>query len=212
MKRSSTISDKDKWAKIPSDEVLEKTVHSLGENGMDAIVVENSEEAKNKVLEILPKGAEVMTMTSRTLETIGVLPEINESGNYDSVRNKLNSMKRDTQGREMQRLGAAPEWVMGSVHAVTQDGKVLIASNTGSQLPAYVYGSDHVIWVVGAQKIVKDLDEAWKRLYEHVLPLESERLKKVYGVPSNVSKVLIVQKEIKPGRITLIFVREAIGF
>ncbi len=202
----------EKWTKIPNQEIIDKTIGVLKSNGIDVLVAENGEEAKKKVLELVPKGAEVMTMTSRTLETIGVLPEINESGNYDSVRNKLNSMKRDTQGREMQRLGAAPEWVMGSVHAVTQDGKVLIASNTGSQLPAYVYGSDHVIWVVGAQKIVKDLDEAWKRLYEHVLPLESERLKKVYGVPSNVSKVLIVQKEIKPGRITLIFVREALGF
>lgn len=202
----------DKWTKIPSQEILNKTVKALKANGIDAQIVENGKEAKEKVLSIVPEGVEVMTMTSATLDAIGIPPVINESGNYDSVRIKLNSMKRETQGREMQRLGTAPEWVMGSVHAVTEDGKILIASNTGSQLPAYVYGSDHVIWVVGAQKIVKDLDDAWERLYEHTLPLESERLKKIYGVPSKVSKVLIINKEIKPGRITLIFVKEVLGF
>lgn len=201
-----------KWTKIPSDAILDKTAGVLKENGVEVWIVDNKDDAKNKIVELIPKGSEVMTMTSETLNSIGVLPEINESGNYDSVRKKLNSMNRETQGREMQRLGVTPEYAIGSVHAVTEDGKVLIASNTGSQLPAYVYGADHIIWVVGAQKVVKDLDEAWKRLYEHTFPLENERSKKVYGVGSNVSKVLIVQKEIKPGRITLILVKEVLGF
>lgn len=201
-----------KWTEIPSDQILEKTAESLKEAGIDVQIVENREDAKKRVFDLIPKGAEVMTMTSETLNSIRVLPEINESGNYNSVRTKLNSIDRKTQGREMQRIGAAPEYAVGSVHAVTMDGKVLVASNTGSQLPAYVYGSNRVIWVVGAQKVVKDLDEAWKRLYEHTFPLENERSKKVYGVGSNVSKVLIVQKEIKPGRITLILVKEVLGF
>ena len=202
----------DKWTKVPNQKILEKTSKSLKANGIEVQIVGNGEEAKKKVLEIIPKGAEVMTMTSVTLDSIGIPPEINESGNYDSVRKKLNSMNRETQGREMKRIGAAPEWTVGSVHAVTEDGKVLIASNTGSQLSAYVYGSDHVIWVVGAQKIVKDLDSAWKRLYEHTFPLENERSKKAYGSGSNVSKVLIVNKEIRPGRLTLILVKEVLGF
>lgn len=212
MRKSNKSANSDKWIKIPSDEILGKTVESLKKNGIDALVVENGIEAKKKVLELIPKGAEIMTMTSRTLETIGVLPEINDSGNYDSVRNKLTKMNRDTDSREMQRLGASPEWVIGSVHAVTSDGEVLIASNTGSQLPAYAYGSDHVIWVVGAQKIVKDFDDAIDRLYEHTLPLESERLKGIYGVPSNVSKKLIINKEVKKGRILMIIVKEVLGF
>ncbi len=99
------------------------------------------------------------------------------------------------------------------MHAVTEDGKVLIASNSGSQLPAYAYGSGHVIWVVGAQKIVKNLDEGIKRIYEHSLPLESERARKAYGVPgSAVNKLLIINKEIIPGRITMILTKEKLGF
>ena len=123
------------------------------------------------------------------------------------------SMDRKTQGREMQKIGATPDWTIGSVHAVTEEGQVLIASNTGSQLPAYAYGSSHVIWVVGTQKIVKNIDQGIKRVYEHSLPLESERAKKAYGVPGSfVSKILIVNKEISPGRVVIIFINEKLGF
>ncbi|MBI3342389.1 LUD domain-containing protein, partial [Candidatus Curtissbacteria bacterium] len=114
---------------------------------------------------------------------------------------------------EMQKLGAAPKWSVGSVNAVTEDGKVLIASNTGSQLSGYVYGSQHVVFVVGAQKLVKNLDVAMERIYEYVLPLESERAKKAYGMPGSfVSKLLIINKEVRPGRVRLIFIKEALGF
>jgi hypothetical protein len=197
---------------IADDAALNKTVESLKKNGISSVVVENGEAAKKKVFELVPQGAEVMTMSSVTLDTIGVSDEVQNSGKYKSVKNELASMSRDTQHREMQRLGAAPEYTVGSVHAVTEDGQVVIASNTGSQLPAYAYASDHVIWVVGTQKITQNLDAAMKRIYDYVLPLESERLKKVYGVPSNVSKLLIISKEINPQRITLIFVKEKLGY
>ncbi len=202
-----------KWDQLADKQTIEKTIKSLHANGIEAEFVENGEQAKQRILEILPKGAEVMDMTSITLDTLGIPKELNESGNYNSVRNKLTSMDRNTQGIEMQKMGAAPDWVVGSVHAVTEDGQVLIASNTGSQLPAYAYGSSHIIWVVGVQKITKDTDEGMKRIYEYVLPLEAERARKAYGVPgSNVSKLLIVNKEVRPNRITIIFVNEVLGF
>lgn len=200
------------WDKVASDAQIKKTAAALKQNGIDALVVASGEEAKDKVLELIPKGAEVMTMSSVTLDSIGLTAEINESGNYEAVKPKLAVMNRETQAVEMQKLGAAPEYAVGSVHSVTEDGKVVVVSNTGSQLPAYAYGSMHVIWVVGAQKIVKDIDDAIDRIYDYVLPLESERLKKIYGVPSNVSKKLVISKEINPGRIRMIIVREVLGF
>ena len=121
-------------------------------------------------------------------------------------------MDRGKEGTEMQKIGAAPEWAIGSVHAITEDGHVLVASNTGSQLPAYVYGAGHVVWVVGAQKIVKDTTEGIQRIYEYCFPLENERLMKAYGVPSGVSKLLIINKEKIPERLTAIFVKEKLGF
>lgn len=201
------------WDTLADDVTIEKTIASLKVNNINAMVVLSKEEAKIKLLEMLPIGAEVFTMTSMTLEAMRVLSEINDSGIYDSVRKTLLSMNRETQGREMRKFGAAPDWAVGSVHAVTEDGEVMIASNTGSQLAAYVYGAGHVIWVVGTQKIVKNREEGFRRIYEHSLVLESKRAQKAYGVAkSAVNKILMVDKETQPGRITAIFVKEILGF
>lgn len=201
-----------KWDQLAGKETINKTITALKDNGIGAQFVETGEDAKRLVLSLIPEGSEVMNMTSVTLDTIGVAKEILESGRYNSVLNKLSSMDQATQGTEMQKLGAAPEYAVGSVHAVTEDGHVLIASNSGSQLPAYAYGSSHVIWVIGAQKIVKDTEEGMKRIYEYVLPLEDERAKKAYGVGSGVSKLLIFNKEKTAGRINIIIVNEVLGF
>lgn len=202
-----------KWAKLASEQTIQTTIKALKQNGIDAIAVNTGKEAKKKVLELIDENSEVMTMTSVTLDTIGLSEEINRAdGNFKPVRDKLYAMDRNTQAQEMNRLGAAPEVVVGSVHAVTLDGHVLIASASGSQLPAYVYSAGKVIWVVGTQKIVKNTDEGIKRIYEYVFPLEDARAKKAYGMGSGVNKLLIVNKEVIPGRITLILVKEKLGF
>lgn len=200
------------FSELATEQSITKTIEALAKNGLSTIVLGSGDEAKKKVLEMIPKGAEVMNMSSQTVDGIGLAREINELGKYKSVRGMFSTMDRKTQGSEMQKLGAAPEWAIGSVHAVTEDGKVIVASATGSQLPSYAYGSSHVIWIVGSQKIVKDLDQGMKRIYEYVFPLENERAKKAYGVGSGVNKVLILNKEVSPGRITMIIVKERLGF
>ncbi len=201
------------FGKLADDTSVQTVIAALKANNMDAVVVENGEAAKAKVRDLLPEKAEVMTMSSTTLDTLGLTDEINESGKYDSLKAKLNTMNRETQGLEMNRLGAAPDYTIGSVHAITEKGEVLIASNTGSQLPAYAFGANHVIWVVGTQKIVADVDEGMKRMYEHSLKLEAERVKKKYNWPgSAVNKMLMINKEARPGRITVVLVKEVLGF
>lgn len=203
----------DKWNKIADQKTLEKTAQSLKANGIETFIVENREEAKKKVLQLISRGTEVMTMTSVSLDTIGLSEEINRAdGKFKPVRDKLYAMDRNTKAQEMNRLGAAPEVVVGSVHAITEDGHVLVASATGSQLPAYVYSAGQVIWVAGSQKIVKNTDQGVKRIYEYVFPLEDARAKKAYGMGSGVNKLLIVNKEVAPKRITLILVKEKLGF
>lgn len=201
------------WNKLKSKEIVDKTIDALKRNGIDASFVDTKEDAKKEVLSIIPKGSEVMTMSSETLAQAGIVDVIDNSGEYDSVKKKFSSMNREKDHREMQRIGAAPKYALGSVHGVTQDGQIVVASNTGSQLPSYAYGSDQVIWIVSTKKIVDNLDNALKRVYEHVLPLESERVKKAYGMErSNVSKLLIISREINEGRLKLIFVNEDLGF
>ncbi len=201
------------YSQIASDEAIKETITNLAAHGITAVVADTKEQAKEKVLEMIPKNSSVMTMTSVTLDQTGIAEAINDNPDYVSIRKQLMTMDRATEGRKMQILGASPEYAIGSVHAVTRDGSMVIASNTGSQLPAEAYGSSHVIFVVGAQKIVNDLDAAMKRLYDYVLPLESERAHKAYGVPGSfVSKILIIHKEINPTRMQVVIVKEALGF
>jgi len=209
MAHSKLIPDQ-KYAALASDPQIDRTLKALEAHGIHALLAQNGAEAKQLVFENIPDGAEVFTATSRTLDTLGIPEEINQR--YDSVRFKLASMDSKTQMREMVKLGATPEYMVGSVHAVTEDGTVVIASNTGSQLAGYVASAAHVIWVVGTQKIVPNLDEAIKRIYEYTLPLEDERVLQAYGINSNVSKLLIVHKEVMPGRTTMILVKENLGF
>lgn len=143
---------------------------------------------------------------------MGIAEEIDKSGRYDSVREKLVMMNRKTQGREMEKLGATPEYMIGSVHAVTETGHVVIASKTGSQLAGYVAAAAHIIWVVGTRKIVPTLEDGMERVEEYTLPLESARALKAYGVESSINKLLIVNKEFMTGRTTMILVKENLGF
>jgi hypothetical protein len=199
-----------KWDTLADKATVEKTMAALKATGINSYFVENGAAAKQKFFELLPEGAEVMNNSSTTLNVLGITDELAKSSKYVSVRNKLTAMDRKTQNRLMQQMGAAPEWAVGSVHAVTQDGRVMIASASGSQLPGYAGGADHVIWVVGTQKIVKDLDDGNKRLYEYVLPLEDARARKAYGMGSAVNKLLIINND--KSRIHLVFVNEVLGF
>lgn len=200
------------WNNIASEEELERTSKSLESRGIEVIIANSREDAKRKVMSLIPKGAEVMAVSSVTLDETGISSEI-ENGDYVSVKKAVMSLNDDAQRAEARRKSSHSEYVVGSVHAVTQDGQVLVASGSGSQLPFYTYSSKHVIWVVGTQKIVRNLDDAMKRLYEYILPLESERIRKVYPSMSgsSVNKVLIFEKE-RPGRIKLVFVKERLGF
>ncbi len=203
------------WNMKPEQKVIERTIAALKANGIEAELVQNGEEARNKALSYIPEKAEVLTMTSITLESLGIAREINESGRYDSVRKALTAMNPKTQEREQRKLGAAPDFTMGSVHAVTESGTVLIASLTGSQLPAYVYAGGKVIWVVGVQKIVKNMEEGLQRINEYLIDKESERAIKAYGLPADFrtfpSRVLLYNRELVPGRIRLILVNEVVG-
>jgi hypothetical protein len=203
------------WNVLPKKGIIEKTIKALAANGIEAHFAANAEEAKVRALSFVPAGAEVFAMTSITLDEIGVSKEINETGKYDAVRPKLFTMDPKTQGREQRKLGAAPDFVMGSVHAVTESGQAMVASLTGSQLPGYAYGGGMVILVAGAQKIVRDVDQGMKRINDCLIGRESERARAAYGLPpgfrSFPSKVLILQREVQPGRVKLIIVNQVVG-
>jgi len=145
------------FAGLASDKQIDAAASALERNGVASFVVDSGEDARNSVRSILPIGAEVFNNTSRTLEAIGVAEDIERSGLYQPLRPRLYQMDREMQGREMRRLAAAPDFLVGSAHAVTEEGSVLIASASGSQLGPIVSGAGHVVLVIGGQKIVADL-------------------------------------------------------
>ncbi|OFY86416.1 MAG: hypothetical protein A3F72_11500 [Bacteroidetes bacterium RIFCSPLOWO2_12_FULL_35_15] len=196
-----------KYSKLANDEAIRKTMEALLKNGITSFVFVTVDEVKKKLFELLPENAEVMDMTSVTLKKLGISDEIFNSGKYDSLRKKLGSLD----DKLRRKLSCVADFSIGSVHAVTLNGEILIASATGSQLAAYAYGSGKVIWIVGTQKIVKDREEGMKRLYEYCLPLENERAKKVYKSPSKMGKILTINSE-TPGRLTILFIKQNIGF
>ncbi len=200
------------FARLATDEQIERTAKALEARNIKTLIAENGEEAKRMFFDLVPEGAEVFLGASVTLETLGIKDEIDNSGKFNALRPKMFAMDRATQGREIRKLGGAPDYAAGSVHAVTEDGRVLIASNTGSQLGPYASGAGKVIWVVGAQKLVMDLDEGMKRLEEYTVPLEEVHMQQLYNMHTNLSKLLIVNKEVRPDRITMIIVKEELGF
>jgi hypothetical protein len=191
---------------------VERTSAALEANGIAVLRAADAAEAKQIVLDLIPAGAQVHHGASQTLEVTGITEAIEHSGRYEPLRPRIFSMDRATQADEIRRLTAAPDVMLGSVHAVTESGSLLAASMGGSQLGPYASGAGRVILVVGTQKIVSDLEDGLRRINEYAFPLEDARAQAAYGIHSAVNKVLIINGEIAPGRITVVFVDEALGF
>jgi L-lactate utilization protein LutC len=190
---------------------VEKVAAALRSHNIEAVVVDSAEEARRAVLAMIPEGAEVHSGKSKTLEDVGLYAELVESGRYDALRPRYFAMDRQTQGREIRKLIAAPDYMLGSVAAITEEGVLVAASATGSQLGAYVSGAGRVILVVGSQKIVPDLDAAMRRIHEVVFPFENASVRARLGVDTILEKVLVMYGEWQPGRTTVVLVREAVG-
>lgn len=200
------------FAEPASDGQIRRTVQALEANGMRTYIANNGDEARRIIFDLLPEGAEVFTSISKTLDSLGITDEINQSGRFNGIRPKLYELRQQNRIDEMRKLGASPDFVIGSVHAVTEQGQILVASGSGSQLGPYVYGAGHVIWVVGTQKIVRNLDEGMQRIKEYAYPLEDVRARQVYGQPSRINKVLLINGEGRQDRITVVLVKENLGF
>jgi hypothetical protein len=207
----SATSTEDRFTALPDDATLAATVVALEEHGFSVEVVDDLDAAREAVLARIPRGSSVMTNTSVTLAETGIADAINDSGDYESARNKMMALDFATQVQEMKAIGGQPDYAVGSAHAVTRDGTLVIASASGSQLASYAWGAANVIFVIGAQKIVPDAEAARERVYQHSLKLEDARAQAAYGQHSFVGKILEIHQEL-PGRIHVVLVKKPVGF
>jgi L-lactate utilization protein LutC len=210
--RSNERSSKQRFDTLAGEARVRRAANALERNGITVLRARDAAQARGIVLGLIPEGAQVHQGASQTLEVTGITQELEASGRFDFLRARVRSMDRQTQGDEIRRLTAAPDVMLGSVHALTETGSLLAASMSGSQLGAYVAGAGRVILVVGTQKIVADVDEGLRRIEEHAFPLEDARALEAYGIHSSVNKVVIINREIDPGRITVVLVDEVLGF
>ena len=208
----STIATPDRFTTLPDEASLNATVVALEEHGFGVEVVGDLDAARQAVLARIPEGSSVMTNTSVTLAETGIADAINDDGGrWESARNKMFALDFATQAQQMKGIGGQPDYALGSAHAVTRDGTLVIASASGSQLASYAWGAANVIFVAGAQKLVPTLAAAHERIYQHSLPLEDARAQAAYGQHSQVGKILEIHTEL-PGRIHIVLIRQPVGY
>ena len=199
------------FASPVSETILQQVAARLRERNIEVLMVNNGNEARQIVLERIPQGAEVHSGKSKTLQDSGILDLLQDLNQYRTLRHQTMKMDRKTQGREIRKLISAPDFMLGSVNAITEDGILVDASATGSQLGPYASAAGKVILVAGSQKIVPDLETAFKRIREYVLPWEEDQVRKAVNMGTFVGKILIIEREWVAGRMTVILVREPLG-
>jgi hypothetical protein len=209
------MSNEEKYVQLAGEGSINRTVEGLRARNFDSIVVENGQEAVDNLMKLIPKGASVMNGSSTTLQEIGFIDYLksNEHG-WNNLHEMIVAEKDPSKQSLLRKQSLASDYYLGSAHAVTEDGEILIASNTGSQLPNVAYGSQNVILVVGAQKIVKDLPAGFERLKDYVIALEDQRMQKVYGMGTAHNKTLLLHGEGTFGgrKILVIIVKQKLGF
>jgi hypothetical protein len=203
---------KRRFGTVADETSVTRAVAALEANGIGVLRASDAAEAKRIVLGLIPAGSRVYHGASQTLEVTGITEELEKSSRFTALRPRIYSMDRQVRADVIRRLTSAPDVMLGSVHAVTETGSLVTASMGGSQLGPYVSGAGRVILVVGTQKIVSDLEEALRRIDDYAFPLEDARAQAAYGIHSGVNKILIINREITPGRITVVLVDEVLGF
>jgi LUD domain len=213
MKKEPAMSTQTAEFTAPASEAqLERLAARLRERNFEAVIVNDAAAARKAVLERLPDGSEVHAAKSKTLEDLGLAQELMESDRHDFLRRTYFKMDRNTQAREMRKLVAAPDFMLGSVNAVTEAGQLVEASASGNQMGPYSAASGKLILVVGSQKIVPDLEGAFRRIREYVTPYEDARLREQMGIGTKLARVLILEQDYAPGHTTVILVKEPVGY
>jgi hypothetical protein len=194
-----------------SEETIQRVAERMRERNIEVVVVDDGAAARDMVLVRLPEGAEVHSGKSQTLQDAGILDALHDPGRYDALRPRYLKMDRQTQAREIRKLISGPDYMLGSVSAVTEDGVLVVASASASQLGPYASTAGKVILVVGSQKIMPDLETALRRVRDYVLPWEDAQVRKAMNRGSFVGKILLVEREWVDGRMTVLLVRLPIG-
>lgn len=201
------------WARIPTEDELNDTIKNMKSRGMNVILVENKEEALEKIKKIIQKGASVANGSSTTLNEIGFV-EYLMSGKHGwkNLHEDVLKEKDPAKQADLRRKMDTADYFLGSVNAISKNGELVACDASGSRVGAYPFAAKNLLIVAGIQKVTDNLEEAMKRVREYVFPLENERAKKAYGMGSTLGKWAIIEHEKIPSRTSIILVKEKLGF
>jgi len=197
---------------LPDEAAIARTVEALRARNIHVIVTNTGEEAHHALIQLLPEGAEICDSTSETLDAIGFSAFVRGNPRYTDLHDGYAAEPDLAKRNELRRRASIADYFIGSVQAISETGEVFVASATGSQLAPYAYAAKRVIWVVGIQKIAPTFDAAMQRVRGHTLARHDQWLADMGRAPTPIGKLGIIEHESQAGRITLILVKELLGW
>jgi L-lactate utilization protein LutB len=201
------------WNRLPSEEIIRTTAGALEQQGMRVVLVEGADDALSTIRQLIPAGAEVMQGSSTTLIEIGFTDLLASRDHpWVSLHDRVNAENDAIKRAEIRRLSITAEYFLSSANAISVSGELVACDMSGSRTGAWPYGAKHLVIVAGVNKIVPTLDDALRRVREYAYPLESARAMRAYGIPSRIGKCVILAFEGIEGRVTIILVRDRLGY
>ena len=197
---------------LPDEAAIARTVEALRARNIHVIVTNTGEEARHALIQLLPEGAEICDSTSETLDAIGFTAFVRGNPRFTNLHDGYAAEPDLAKRNDLRRRASIADYFIGSVQAIAETGEVFVASATGSQLAPYAYAAKRVIWVVGVQKIAPTFDAAMQRVRGHTLARHDQWLADMGRAPTPIGKLGIIEHESQAGRITLILVKELLGW
>jgi L-lactate utilization protein LutB len=205
--------DPKKWNDIPSSDIVEKTAREIEKRGIHVIISPDGEDALEQIKKIIPAGAEVMNGSSTTLIEIGYEEYISRGNSgWDLVHHRITAENDDSKRAELRRKSVTADYFISGANAIARSGEIVACDASGSRVGAWPFAAGHLVLVVGINKIVPTLEDALQRVWQYAYRLENVRAQKAYGTPSIIGKCVILSHEKNKGRVTLILVKESLGY
>ena len=211
----------DEIRKIRNRRLAEKVIKGLASRQMTGYYAETKEEALAKALELIPEGVSVSWGGAKSAGEIGLLDAV-KNGSY-TVYDRADAKDAEEKKLIVQKAFGC-DWFIAGSNAVTEDGILVNLDGNSNRVACIAYGPEHVLMIVGMNKIAKDVDAAIYRVRNEAAPINAQRFPintpcKVTGSCANCKSAdsiccnfLITRLENHPGRMHVILVNEELGF
>ena len=198
--------------------LADKIIKGLESRNMTGYYAATREEALAKALEIIPEGSTIGMGGSVSAAEIGLVDAV-KNGNYNFI-----DRSQYADQREAYLKTCDADFFLASVNAMTEDGVLINIDGNSNRVSAIAHGPKHVLFIVGINKVCKDVDSAMKRARNVAAPINAQR----FGLSTPCAQTgscfnckspdticcqfLITRYSRHPGRIHVILVNDNLGF